>query len=375
MSLSAERYIKKVGPLLPEVMQVGVDASAAKIWEGAMVTTLTATGMAVRAGTGSAGPVVGVAAMTVDASAGGSDGDYSINLMQGCFWFDNGSATDACSEATIGKLCYAYDDHTVYDNDASATLKIAGVVIGYSSELGVLVFISAPMNVYFASSAATTLTEALAAITNGNGASLVGIEDAGVFTAAATVEAALAELYQHNKSIQKQVNIPLSGFFDADGDPLVKFVSESNPTMGTYLTDSKAFGLRWNNDSVPGAAWTSLPMPQDLDDTAAVNLHLLASKTGATTGDATTFLVEGYFQTVGALHDADANVGGTTNAMTGNATAKTVAELTLAISAADVPPSPSVLSFSLKPTNGTLGTDDVIVEGAWLEYKGKVLTA
>ena len=35
----------------------------------------------------------------------------------------------------------------------------------------------------------------------------------------------------------------------------------------------------------------------------------------------------------------------------------------------------SVLSVSIKPTDGTLGTDDVILLAAWIEYKRKVLTA
>jgi hypothetical protein len=91
--------------------------------------------------------------------------------------------------------------------------------------------------------------------------------------------------------------------------------------------------------------------------------------------DATTFTVTAFFQTVAALHDADADCGGTTSALTGNATAKTVAELTLSITGADLPPSPSVLTFSIKPTDGTLGTDDAIVHGIWFEYTRKTLTS
>ena len=59
--------------------------------------------------------------------------------------------------------------------------------------------------------------------------------------------------------------------------------------------------------------------------------------------------------------------------MTGNATSKTVAELTLSIAAGDVPPSPSKLSFSIKPAS--LGTDDVIVSSAWFEYTRKALAS
>ena len=59
--------------------------------------------------------------------------------------------------------------------------------------------------------------------------------------------------------------------------------------------------------------------------------------------------------------------------MTGNATSKTVQSVTRTIAAADIP-NPSTtdpcatLSLSLKPTDGTLGTDDVTVYAVLLEY-------
>jgi hypothetical protein len=86
--------------------------------------------------------------------------------------------------------------------------------------------------------------------------------------------------------------------------------------------------------------------------------------------------VTGFFQTVGALHDADADVFTTaTSAMVGTATAKTVAELTATIAAGDVPAFPCSLSFSIKPTNGLLGVDDVIIHDIWFEVTTALLTA
>jgi hypothetical protein len=61
--------------------------------------------------------------------------------------------------------------------------------------------------------------------------------------------------------------------------------------------------------------------------------------------------------------------------MVGTATAKTVAELTLSIAAGDVPAAPCSLSFSIKPTNGLLGTDDVIIHDMWFEVTRQLLTA
>jgi hypothetical protein len=373
--LAQERYISTVGTEfgLP-TLQIGVDAGAAKIWKGAMVSSLTATGMAVRATTAASSPVKGVATMTVDASAGGSDGDYSINLAQGCFYFNNGTAGDACSEATIGNLVYAADDNTVYDNSAGSTLPVAGICMGYNATTDqVLVLINAALNRYLASSDAATLTSLLASIANAEGASLIGVEDAGAYTSAANVETVLTELLRHMRSTQKQIHVPITQFVDADGDPIVKFVNGASTIPGHALADSKALGVRWNNDANPGVILGSVMLPSDLDDTANVVMHIMASKTGATLGDAVTFLVAAYCQTVGALHDADANLGGTSSAMTGDATAKTVQELTLTLAAADIPAHPANLTFTIKPTDGTLGTDDVIIEAIWLEYKGKAL--
>lgn len=202
------------------------------------------------------------------------------------------------------------------------------------------------------------------------------IEDAGGFTSQTTAEGALQELYQNVKSVQCQLNVPsLAAGILAAGTPLAAFADNSSSNPGITLADSKAVAVRWNNNASQTAVWYSVPMPQDLDDTAVVVMHILASKSGATLGDATTFTVTAFYQTVGALHDADADLGGTSSALTGDATAKTVAELTLTLAAADVPASPSNLSFSIKPTNGTLGTDDALVEAIWFEFKGKLLTS
>lgn len=171
-----------------------------------------------------------------------------------------------------------------------------------------------------------------------------------------------------------QLNIPLTSFVDADGDPLAKFSAGTSNVPGFNIADAEAFGIRWNDSATPDPILTQVTMPQDLDETADVVVHVLASKTGATLADATTFTVTAFFHTVGALHDADADAGGDTSAMTGDATAKTVQEVTLTIDAADVPAPPASLSLTIQPTDDLLDTDDVIVEAIWLEYSRAVVT-
>lgn len=187
---------------------------------------------------------------------------------------------------------------------------------------------------------------------------------------------AFSELYTNATTAQAQVNVPLGTAILAAGTPMAAFADNAGASApGVTLANSKAVGIRWNNFATQTAVWFSVPMPQDLNDAAAIVLHALVSKTGATVGDATTLTVTAFFQTVGALHDADSDRGGTSSAVTGNATAKTVAEITLSISASAVPPSPAALSFSIKPTDGTLGTDDFIVHAVWFEYTRAILTA
>lgn len=206
-------------------------------------------------------------------------------------------------------------------------------------------------------------------------AATVSIADAGTFTAAATVEAALQEIYQHILSAQSQIQIPIFAFAEASGVALAQFANAADPTPGFSLDNSEALGIRWNNHANPDPIGCTIAMPQDLDDTADIIVHFLASKSGATLADAVTFTCQAFFQTVGALHDADADAGGASSAMTGDSAAKTVQEETLTIAAADVPASPSCLTLTIQPTDGLLGTDDVTLHAVWIEYTKKILTA
>ena len=175
-------------------------------------------------------------------------------------------------------------------------------------------------------------------------------------------------------SAQEIIPVDVATGMLAAGTPLAAFADNASSNPGITLDNSKAKAVRWNNNATQTAVWYSAVMPQRLDDTAVLVAHFLVSKSGATLADATKITFSGFFQTVGALHDADSDVGGDSGAVTGDAAAKTVSELTYSIAAADVPASPSVLSFSIKPKDGTLGTDDFLVEGIWFEYVPALLT-
>ncbi|MCK5601379.1 hypothetical protein KAR91_05915 [Candidatus Pacearchaeota archaeon] len=202
----------------------------------------------------------------------------------------------------------------------------------------------------------------------------VSVADSGSLITATTVEAALAEAFTNIQTAQAIINLPLGGFTEQDGTVLADFADGDSTTPGVNAGD-ESFGIRWNNHANPDPISTSVPIPPDLDASADVVLHVLAAKVGATVGDAVTWLVEAFNNADAALYDADADFGGTSSAMTGDATSKTCQEETLTLASANVAGSPCVLALTIQPTDGTLDTDDVIILGAWLEYTRKTLTS
>lgn len=331
----------------------------AHIYAGTLVSQLTATAMLVPGSTASSGAAIGVASHEQD-NTDGSDSDLRCAILtDGIFLFANGTGGDACSEATkMFSVVYMGDDHTIYDNSNGSTLQAAGRFCGMEPDGKVRVFVGM-----------SNLGDSLAS------ASDVAITDTGAFTTAADVEAALAEIYQDVRTTKASAHIPLTSFLDADGDPLAKFVSAGSPTFGFNLADSEALNLRWNNDATPGTALCQISLPLDLDDTADAELEFLCSKSGATVGDATTLTVTAFIVAEGDLHDADADAGGVTNALVGNAAAKTTDLLVHTITAANIPASARSMTFTVTPTAGLLGTDDLMIHAVNLRYKRKVQTS
>jgi hypothetical protein len=163
---------------------------------------------------------------------------------------------------------------------------------------------------------------------------------------------------------------PLSSLWLAStGVVLAVFADGASPTPGTQLTDSEALTIRWNNHATPTAVGCQFLMPRDCDINSPMVFNALCSKTGATGADATSLTVTAFNTgVIGALHDADANFGGASNALTGTATAKTVAQLTRTLAAADLAAYPASTSITFTPTAGLLGTDDFLLHAAWLSY-------
>jgi hypothetical protein len=113
-----------------------------RIYEGTLVSQLTATGQAVPTSTASSGPCVGVSTHTVN-NISGNDGDLRIQVeTKRMYAFTNGAGGDAFSDATlIGTVAYALDDNTVADNSATNTLKAVGFFMGMEDDGRVRIYV------------------------------------------------------------------------------------------------------------------------------------------------------------------------------------------------------------------------------------------
>lgn len=208
----------------------------------------------------------------------------------------------------------------------------------------------------------------LGSTSTGLGASLVGVEDAGAFTAAGNVEAALAELYQHIKSVSAAC-VPLDldswrevdssgdyGAIAANGGVLA---SDTTPILRADAAESAE--ISWATGNVD-AIQRQFMVPPHADLTAAATLELWVYS-GAT--DAATFTVETSWDGGAKVTDS-ADDAATKSASTH--------KITATIAAADIPDTATRCTICLIPTNAH-ATDAYQIVGARLLFKGKALTA
>jgi len=332
------------------------------IYAGALVS-VNANGYAVP-GNDTAGQIfVGVAMERQDNSLGAA-GAKTVNVKRrGLFKMTFGTAI---SQANVGDNVFLVDDQTV-DVTANTTHDIfCGIIAAYIDSTHAWVDIEPAIK---QADVATHIADTSAA----HSASAISIADAGTFTAQTEVEAALQEIYQSLLTAKGIISIPTPAF-SAAGVALAAFADGASDVPG-YCVTAKGLGIRWNNHAAPLAVGAKVVIPPDADVLANMTLHILAAKTGATVGDATKFTVAAYNNVVDALYDADADFGGDSSAMTGDATAKTVQHETLTLALANLAAYPAAMELTIKPKDGTLGTDDVILLAAWIEYKKKLLTS
>lgn len=135
MSNATDNLIREpIGGGGPLQFAVPVDGGA-HVFEGTLVSQLTATGMLVPYSTASSGVAVGVSQHEADNTGGADGAKRCIVESRRVYAFANAGGGDAFSEASlIGSLVYGVDDHTLADNSSSGTRKPVGFFYGMESD-------------------------------------------------------------------------------------------------------------------------------------------------------------------------------------------------------------------------------------------------
>jgi hypothetical protein len=202
-------------------------------------------------------------------------------------------------------------------------------------------------------------------------AATVSIADAGNFTATATVEAALQEIYQHLVTVQGFLPVPLTAFRelaagvfpDIAGNGGV-LASDTTPIL-TNIADGDAMRIAWaagNTDQI----CAQVILPPDCDGTKDVVVHFLASK-DANVNNACHLDGEAYF----GESDADCFPA----AAAANLLVQAKGEYTATILAANVPDTQADANMTLVVMPEAHAADVVYLHACWIEYGKKILTS
>ena len=193
-ALTTFRDTKRMGDSAKPNLKSYLVADNVVIYKGAIVGLDSA---------GNAGPasatftkIVGIAQSKADSTSAGPMGaahvaaGISVDVRQGVFKVTDGGTGGAYSKADVGLACYAADDQTI--QKTAGSFGVAGTVSQVDTD-GVWV----EMGLDYRGVDDSTLRTALASVSNGSGAALVGIEDSLALITATTAELALAELAKY----------------------------------------------------------------------------------------------------------------------------------------------------------------------------------
>lgn len=245
-------------------------ATGVVIYPGALVAK-NATGYLVPASAdntlicvGTAAPVDG---LPIDNSAG-SNGAVSCPVIQGVARYAN---SNAMTLAAVGGLCYAVDDESVSTSNSGGSRPIAGTVyLVDSNGVWVYVGLAAPVD----GTSLTAFMNNLASTSPAEGAALVGIADAGTYTSATTVEAALQELYAKTLGLGLAPQA-LSGAGAVNVTSLVTLFTSTGDAQALTLADGTVTGqLKVIHHTVDGGSGVLTPTtPGNFATITLTNIH------------------------------------------------------------------------------------------------------
>jgi len=264
-----------------------------------------------------------------------SDGD---NVAVKVNTFPGSIECVAADTFSIGATLYAAADGKVSDSSN-------GSAIGIAKE---------------AATAAGDIVEFLGFGVLSTTAGTISVADAGSLITAATVEAALAEVFTHIQSAQRFIPIPLVTCMESDASNATALTGSTTPIldMANGDTDSGLI-LTWaasNSDAII----FQTPLPPDLDVASDLVVHFRAKMAGST--DTPTIASDAY------VNEGDTKVEDVSAALSA-----TYAEKTITIAAADIPAGAQTLTVELTP--GAHTTDILYLSAIWVEYTGITLTS
>jgi hypothetical protein len=174
---------------------------------------------------------------------------------------------------------------------------------------------------------------------------------------------AIAALEVDAATAQATIPIPLAAITQEDGTPLAKLNSTAS---GFSQIGNKELVISMPIDATIEALGFSVPVPQDLDDSEDITIHVLAGKDAD--NDVLTLDCEVYPCAAGDVANADIQDTAAT------AITAAASELVFTCGTDGVLAAPGTLTAILT-LGGTNDGDAVYIYGAWVEYTKKVMTA
>ena len=195
---------------------------------------------------------------------------------------------------------------------------------------------------------------------------------AGGLSIPATVQAAIAELYQGLvKTIQGFIPLPLTSFRELAAGIFINaagnggiLATDTTPIL-TNIADNDGMRIAWaagNTDQIE----TQVLLPPDVDLTANIVVHMLCSK------DAN---VNNACHMDGELYVGEGNADIFPAAAAANLLIDTKGEYTATVLAAGLPADQTNANLTLVLMPEAHAGDVVYLRGVWIEYKKKLLTS
>ncbi len=244
----------------------------------------------------------------------------------------------AASPVTIARGTVLYGA-----NDGKVSHTAAGSAIGIAMQVA----------------AANEILEMAAWNVKSTTAATVSLLDAAGLTPAATVEAAIEEIFKHILSEKQFIGVPLTALIEGDGTNTVGFLGPATtPKLDLANGDTDAaLVVTWAATNVDPVLF-QVALPPNLDVSEDIVVHLRAKMSGA--ANTPVISADCHFNEGGAKIEADTA-----------ALSAAVQNLTITIDAADVPAGAKVLTVELTP--GAHATDAIVLSMLGVTYTGVAL--